>query len=69
MPKLHYCSRCHCSVPLNEWKLSSTGKTWKHVGALRDGDIKKLVEPDEDGNVQCGWVTRVPEKVGGSSNA
>ena len=69
MPRLHYCSRCHCSVPVNEWKLSSTGLTWKHRGPVRDHHIDKLVELDEDGKRDCGWIESIPKKVGGSSNA
>ncbi len=63
MMKMHYCSRCHVLVPLNEWKLSSTGNTFKHVGPMRDHHIDKFVESDEDGSIACEWIEPIPTKV------
>ena len=49
----HYCERCRENVPREEWHLSSTAKTWMHMGVLR-GLMKG--EPP----IMCGFMDRVP---------
>lgn len=60
--EVRWCSRCHCSVPLLEWKVSAYSEPRlyiKHVGPMRDHDPDVYVEADENGNVDCGFVEHV----------
>ena len=57
-----FCSRCRASVPLHEWKLSSTAESWRHIGPLRDGP-DFFCDPNEDGSTECGWVLPIPTRI------
>ena len=56
-----YCSRCHCSVPLDEWEL--VGSSFRHKGPMRDHRVDRFVGVDEEGGDRCGWMKRIPEKI------
>lgn len=60
---MKWCDRCDCSVPLDEWRVLSGAKAVKHVGPMRDGAADEFVEPDENGDIECGFVERIVEKV------
>lgn len=57
----HWCDRCHCSVPLTEWRPVAVDDRlfMKHVGPMRDHSTARYVEPDENGETECGFVERV----------
>ena len=59
--RLSYCARCHCSVPLEEWRVTSELTGWRHVGPLRDHRLDRHVEPNEHGETHCGWLKPVPK--------
>ena len=56
------CARCHCSVPLDEWEVVGAATALRHKGPMRDHHEERFVEPDENGDDECGWIMPIKQR-------